>query len=79
MLAAGAPAAVLDELFSRPQALADTAAAASEVLRTRDGIGAFDDAVARERLAGYVEELAAWAVGADAAPELLRCWGSASG
>ena len=43
---------------------------------TRDGIGAFDDAVARELLAGYVEELAAWAVGADAAPELLRCWGS---
>ena len=75
VLAAGAPAAVLDELFSRPQALADTAAAASEVLRTRDGIGAFDDAVARELLAGYVEELAAWAVGADAAPELLRCWG----
>ena len=76
VLAGGAPAAVLDELFSRPQALADTAAAASEVLRTRDGIGAFDDAVARELLAGYVEELAAWAVGADAAPELLRCWGS---
>ena len=56
-------------------ALYRAATAVSALLATEDGERRFTDGVARELLTGYVDELAAWAVGdARKAAGLLACW-----
>lgn len=56
-------------------ALYKAATAVSVLLATEDGERRFTDGVARELMTGYIDELAAWAVGdARKAAGLLACW-----